>query len=211
MHLIDGASGCYLWSESVDGSQKTRSPSKLIAGPSRRSWKRAVADGPKRGPSAGRESCRADLCLQGRYHLNQRTEEGLRKALDFFEHALGEDANYSLAHSGLADACGLLAHYGFGRRPMSGQGRRRARRPRSCSTTSAEGHLARAGQGDAGLGLGGVRARIQPRIALDPGTPRPTTGTASCLAPLGRLDEAGRSDRRAITRSDLLDRGATSR
>ncbi len=32
-----------------------------------------------------------NLYLQGRYHLNQRTEEGLRKAVDFFEKALVED------------------------------------------------------------------------------------------------------------------------
>ena len=53
-----------------------------------------------------------NLYLQGRYHLNQRTEEGLRKAVDFFEKALVEDAQFALAHSGLADAYGLLAHYG---------------------------------------------------------------------------------------------------
>ena len=53
-----------------------------------------------------------NLYLQGRYHLNQRTDEGLHKALDFFEKAIVEDAQYALAHSGLADAYGLLAHYG---------------------------------------------------------------------------------------------------
>ena len=53
-----------------------------------------------------------NLYLQGRYHLNQRTEEGLQKAVDFFEKALGEDAQFALAHSGLADAWSLLAHYG---------------------------------------------------------------------------------------------------
>ena len=49
-----------------------------------------------------------NLYLQGRYHLNQRTEEGLQKAVEFFEKALVEDAQFSLAHSGLADAYGLL-------------------------------------------------------------------------------------------------------
>ena len=31
-----------------------------------------------------------NLYVQGRYHLNQRTEEGLRKAVEFFEKALVE-------------------------------------------------------------------------------------------------------------------------
>ncbi len=53
-----------------------------------------------------------NLYLQGRYHLNQRTEEGLQKAVEFFERAIGEDSQYALAHSGLADGYGLLTHYG---------------------------------------------------------------------------------------------------
>ena len=32
--------------------------------------------------------------------------------MTFFERAIGEDAKYAVAHAGLADACGLLAHYG---------------------------------------------------------------------------------------------------
>src|SRR4029077_2088280 len=53
-----------------------------------------------------------NLYLQGRYHLNQRTEEGLLKAADFFEKALTEEAHFAPAHSGLADAFSLLSHYG---------------------------------------------------------------------------------------------------
>ena len=53
-----------------------------------------------------------NLYVQGRYHLNQRTEEGLRKAVEFFEKAIVEDAQYAHAYSGLADAYSLLGHYG---------------------------------------------------------------------------------------------------
>src|SRR5206468_5286811 len=77
----------------------------------------------RRGPQCGegpRPSCRRptqnlaahNLYLQGRYHLSQRSEEGLLKALEFFEKALVEDAQYAPAHSGLADAYGLCNHYG---------------------------------------------------------------------------------------------------
>ena len=45
-----------------------------------------------------------NLYLQGRYHLSQRTEEGMRKAIELFEKSLAEDAQYGLAHSGLSDA-----------------------------------------------------------------------------------------------------------
>src|SRR5262249_14553539 len=53
-----------------------------------------------------------NLCVQARYHLSQRTEESIRKAVDFFERATAEDAQYAPAYSGLADAYALLAHYG---------------------------------------------------------------------------------------------------
>jgi hypothetical protein len=45
-----------------------------------------------------------NLHVQGRHHLNQRTEEGLRKAVEFFEKAIVEDTQYAHAYSGLADA-----------------------------------------------------------------------------------------------------------
>jgi DNA-binding winged helix-turn-helix (wHTH) protein/tetratricopeptide (TPR) repeat protein len=45
-----------------------------------------------------------DLYLQGRYHWNQKTEEGLRKAIDCFEQAIKTDPHYTLALFSLADA-----------------------------------------------------------------------------------------------------------
>ena len=69
--------------------------------------------GQRRGTRRPAENLAArNLYLQGRYHLNQRTDEGLQKALEFFEKAIVEDAQFALAHSGLADAHSLLAHYG---------------------------------------------------------------------------------------------------
>jgi serine/threonine-protein kinase len=67
-----------------------------------------------------------NLYLQGRYHLNQRTDEGLQKALDFFEKAIVEDAQFAPAHSSLADAHSLLAHCGVrARRGVDDGGERR--------------------------------------------------------------------------------------
>ncbi|HEX6333677.1 MAG TPA: adenylate/guanylate cyclase domain-containing protein [Flavisolibacter sp.] len=45
--------------------------------------------------------------LKGRYFWNQRTGEGLNKAIEEFQKAIGFDQNYALAYSGLAD-CYLL-------------------------------------------------------------------------------------------------------
>lgn len=54
------------------------------------------------------------LYVQGRTHLDQRTEAGMRRSLDYFRRAIREDSAYALAWTGLADAQALLANYRFG-------------------------------------------------------------------------------------------------
>jgi tetratricopeptide (TPR) repeat protein len=51
--------------------------------------------------------------LKGRYFWNKRTEEGLKKGIDFFGQALEKDPAYALAYTGLADCYYLLADYRF--------------------------------------------------------------------------------------------------
>lgn len=54
------------------------------------------------------------LYVQGRAHLDGRTEEGIRRGLTLFDRAIARDPAYGLAWSGLADAKWLLAFYGHG-------------------------------------------------------------------------------------------------
>ena len=114
IHLVDGASGYYLWSESADVDQGD--PVRGQEAIARRIAEKLVPEvNSDAVPGARKQSdnlAARNLYLQGRYHLNQRTEEGLHKAVEFFEKAVIEDTQFSLAHSGLADAYGLLAHYG---------------------------------------------------------------------------------------------------
>lgn len=49
--------------------------------------------------------------LKGRYFWNQRSEEGLRKAIHCFESAIREDPEFALPYSGLADSLTLLSFY----------------------------------------------------------------------------------------------------
>lgn len=44
------------------------------------------------------------LYLKGRYYWNKRTEETLKKGIDYFEQAIASDPNYALAYSGIADS-----------------------------------------------------------------------------------------------------------
>lgn len=49
-----------------------------------------------------------ELYLQGRFHLDQFTEDGTKLARNYFEQAISLDAHYALAYSGLAES------YAFG-------------------------------------------------------------------------------------------------
>ncbi|HUR79239.1 MAG TPA: winged helix-turn-helix domain-containing protein [Thermoanaerobaculia bacterium] len=49
------------------------------------------------------------LYLKGRHHWNRRTAEGIERAIFFFESAIGADAAYAPAYSGLADSYIALA------------------------------------------------------------------------------------------------------
>ena len=55
-----------------------------------------------------------DSWLRGRYFLNKRNEPNLRKAIEFFQHALDLDPCYAPAWVGIADSYINLG-YGFGR------------------------------------------------------------------------------------------------
>src|SRR5262249_19754047 len=70
-----------------------------------RSERQAIAVRPTANPEA------YELYLKGRFLWNRRTGPDLRKAIDYFNHAIAKDPNYALAHAGLADCYDLLHEY----------------------------------------------------------------------------------------------------
>jgi TolB-like protein/DNA-binding winged helix-turn-helix (wHTH) protein/Tfp pilus assembly protein PilF len=52
-----------------------------------------------------------DFCLMGRYHWNKRTAADLLKSAEYFQQAIGRDANYAPAYAGLANVYALMPHY----------------------------------------------------------------------------------------------------
>lgn len=196
VHLIDGASGCYLWSESIDALESDAfAAQERVADAVRRRIEPELREG-RQVPVLGRPSgnlTAQNLCLQGRYHLNQRTEEGLLKAVDFFEKALAEGAQFAPAHSGLADAYGLLTHYGV-LAPAEAwtKAASHAASAVMLDDLSAEAHTSLAHvKATQEWDWAGAEREFQRAIALNPSyaTARHWYA-ASCLAPLGRLDEA---------------------
>jgi tetratricopeptide (TPR) repeat protein len=51
--------------------------------------------------------------LRGRYFWNRRTEEGMKKAIEYFEQSMDKDPNSPLAYDGLADCWLSLGWYGY--------------------------------------------------------------------------------------------------
>ena len=194
--LIDGATGCYIWSESVDSAVADlfQAQERVADAIAARIEPELGDHGPGSASRRPSENLAAhNLYLQGRYHLNQRTEEGLRKALDFFEKSLVEDAEYAAAHAGLSDAYGLLAHYGvFGPAEVWTKAAASAAAAVMLDANSAEAHTSFAHvKATQDWDWAGAEREFQRAISLDP---RCATShhwyAMSCLSPLSRLDEA---------------------
>ncbi len=194
VHLMDGASGCYLWSDGVDGEMGElfvlqQKAARLLA-----AQVQGEIGGDKRPARRPAENLAArNLYLQGRYHLNQRTEESLRKAAEFFERAMLEDPQYALAHSGLADAYSLLSHYGV-LAPAEVWTKTAAHAatgvmldPNSVEAQTSLAHVKASQDWD----WAGAEHQFRHAIALDPAYATAHHWYAmNCLSPSGRLQEA---------------------
>ena len=179
----------YLWSQTFDGSAEAALELQGKVAAEVRGKLQAAPVARRDFPNLAARN----LYLQGRYHLNQRTEEGLRKACDFFEKALGEDNQYAQAYSGLADSYSLLGHYGV--LAPSDVWTRTA----SSATTAV---MLDEGCAEARTSLAhvkstqdwdwlGAQQEFLRAIGLDPRYPTAHHWYAvSCLAPMNRLDEA---------------------
>jgi len=51
------------------------------------------------------------LYLNGRYHWNRKSEQGLLRSIEFYEAAVQRDPTFALPHAGLADAFAVLGVY----------------------------------------------------------------------------------------------------
>ncbi len=194
-NLLDAASGCYLWSDAMDRKlDKLFAVQEEVAHVVAEAVRAELMAAHARSAKRATENLAAyNLYLQGRYHLNQRTEEGLRKAVEFFEKALVEDEQYAHAYSGLADAYSLLAHYGvWAPAEVWTKAASNAASAVLQNDLSAEAHTSLAHvKATQDWDWPGAEREFERALALDPRYPTAHHWYAmSCLAPLGRLDEA---------------------
>jgi len=195
-HLIDAASGCFLWSESFECSAvDSFADQEKIAQSIRERIQAGLVDGGHRVRSQRptENSAAYNFYLQGRHLLDQRTEEGMRRAVGMFEKAIAEDPQYANAYSGLADAFGLLAHYGvLSPAEVWTKAASNAAWAVLLDENSVEAHTSLAHvKSTQDWDWAGAEREFQRALSLSPGyaTTHHWYGM-SCLAPLGRLDEA---------------------
>jgi serine/threonine protein kinase/tetratricopeptide (TPR) repeat protein len=82
-----------------------------------------------------------DLYLRGRHFWNKRTEEGIKKAIDYFEQAIAKDPDYALAYVGLADSYNILPWYsGFPFKPAIDKAREAVVKSLTIDNSNPEAH-----------------------------------------------------------------------
>ena len=139
------------------------------------------------------------LYLRGRYHWNQRTQEGFKKGLEFFEQALERDPTYPLAYAGLADTYSLLANY-FLLPPQEAFPRAKAAATKALEIddTLAEAHASLAfARHHYDWDWSGAEGEYKRALELNPGYATAHQWYAEYLTTVGRHEEAIAEIRRA--------------
>lgn len=193
--FLDGATGCYLWSTSIDGAiGDVFGTQERVAAAVAEKLESQLVELSTGNHRPGTVNLAAyNLYLQGRYHMSQRTEEGLRKAVEFFEKSLAEDAEYGRAHSGLSDAYALLAHYGvIGPAEAWTKVAATAASAVMLDSNSAEAHTSLAhAKATQDWDWQGAEQGFRRAMALDPRyATAPHWYSTTVLVPTGRIDEA---------------------
>jgi len=82
-----------------------------------------------------------DFYMRGRFLWNKRTEDGLRKAIEYFEQAIALDSNYALAYSGLSDSWAIISGYSdITRAEALPKAKEAARKAVALGASSSEAH-----------------------------------------------------------------------
>src|SRR6266508_408474 len=114
VQLIHAATDAHLWADTYDRkltdifaveTEIAKTIAERLKVKLTGSAEHVLASRPTENPEAHQ------LYLKGRYFWNKRTTENLKKAIDYFEQAIGKDPAYALAYSGLADVHAVLPYY----------------------------------------------------------------------------------------------------
>jgi TolB-like protein/DNA-binding winged helix-turn-helix (wHTH) protein/Tfp pilus assembly protein PilF len=140
-----------------------------------------------------------ELYLQGRFYLNQLTEAGFRKAVDYFNQAILKDRKYALAYAGLSDAYRGIGPYG-----APSNERRLKAKEYALTALELDGDLAEARLSMAAIKYlyewdwPGVEKEVRRALDLNPNLAQAHHQYGDYLATMGRMDEAISEFHRAL-------------
>ena len=115
--LIEVRAGTHMWAQSYEGdihdtlalqNRVATAIAEQIQATSNPQEQAALAKSKVVNPEA------YEAYLKGRYFLNKRADDGLKRAIAYFNHAIETDPTYAEAYSGLADAYALSGDWKYG-------------------------------------------------------------------------------------------------
>ena len=214
--LVDTTSMTKLWSESYD--RGVGDVLAVQADVSRRiatSLALALTPGREEGGAPAPSSFAADeLYKRGRYFREQASEEGARKAIEYYERALAADPKYAAAYAGIADAYRLLSAPGWEvDKPLTllSKAKAAAERALALDPRSPQAHAALAMiRFNFDWDLAGAEQEIREALRLNPSFAQGHQYYSGILTTQGRQDEAIDAARRAVELDPLAPTATTS-
>ncbi|MGB7623186.1 MAG: protein kinase [Terriglobia bacterium] len=137
--------------------------------------------------------------LKGRYYWNLRTEEALKKSIEFFQQAIEKDPGYALAYAGLSGSYGVMATWNV-MAPKEAYPRAKAAALKALEMdeTLAEAHASLgAGRDEYDWDWAGAEKEFKRAIELNPSYATAHQWYAEYLSVMGRHEEAIAEAKRA--------------
>ena len=200
VELVDAVDNKHVWGEHYERPLSNLAQlSRDIASEISRSLRGRWAGGPEIPKAYSPKAECYQAYLKGKFHLNKRTEDELRKAIECFREVVAMDPNYALAYAGLADSYLLLGIYSsIPLRDAYSQAKLVALKALELDDSLAEAHaiLAVAKAGDE-WELQGALRELAHAIELNPSYATAHQWYAEHLVCVGRTVEAIAESRRA--------------
>ncbi len=139
------------------------------------------------------------LYLRGRYQWNKRTEEDIKKGIEYFNQAIAKDPGYALAHTGLADCYALLIEYGSApRNELYPKARSAAMRALEIDDSLAEAHTSLAAIHEYDWNWGEAEKQYRLAIELNPNYATAHHWYGIFLAGTGKFEEGAAEIKRGL-------------